>query len=295
MISIEDTAEIKLYNCAAALGKFDGLHRGHQLLIDRIRKTKKNGLTSVLCMIDMGKDGILSHREQEKILEENGVDILVRFPFTREFAALSPEDFVKEILFDKFHVKEIVVGTDFCFGCNRSGTVATLNDLADRYQYQVSAIEKLSMDGDIVSSTRIRNALLKGEMETANRLLGRNYRLIGRVTHGRHLGSTIGFPTANIFPEEGKLLPRCGVYASKIYTKKGTYRAITNIGSNPTVDIGNPVTIESYLFDFSGNLYEQEISVEPLRFIRQEQRFESVDQLKNQLFHDISFVKDLKY
>lgn len=295
MIIIEDTSELKLYNSAVALGKFDGIHKGHILLLDRLSELKKGGLTSVVCIIDMGKESILSEAERIRILEDAEVDYLVRFSFNPEFAALSPEVFVQKILVEKFHVKDIVVGTDFQFGCNRGGNVDTLNELSAKYDYHVSAIEKLQLEGETVSSTRIRTALSQGNLSVANLLLGRNYVLTGTVIHGRHLGRSIGFPTTNILPEQGKLLPKSGVYASIVHTGDHTYRAITNIGNNPSVGSGNQVTIESYVFDFVGDLYDTEIQIELIQYVRGEQKFGSIDDLKIQLERDISFVKDLKY
>lgn len=294
MIYLQDTTEIELHNSAVALGKFDGIHRGHMLLVNRLSELKEEGLTSVVCTIDMGKDSILSERERIEILEKAGVDYLVRFSFTREFAALTPKAFVQEILIRRFHVKDIVVGTDFQFGCNRTGNVDTLKKLAAEYQYHVSAIDKLKVEQAAVSSTRIRAALAAGDVSAANLLLGRNYTLTGVVLHGRHLGRTIGFPTANILPEEGKILPLCGVYASLVHAGGRIYRAVTNIGNNPTIDEKSCITIESYLLDFQGSLYGEVITVELTDFVRHEKKFDSVEILKKQLTNDISFVKRLE-
>jgi riboflavin kinase/FMN adenylyltransferase len=295
MIYLEDMSHIQFHDTAVALGKFDGIHRGHLLLVEHLAKQKVKGLTSVVCAIDMGKDSILSEEERKAILEEYGIDYLVHISFTPEFAATTPEDFIRNILVEKFHARDIVVGTDFRFGSKRAGNVETLEQYGRKYDFQVTAVPKLAAGNACISSTRIRGALAEGDLAQVKLLLGRAYSISGIVQMGRQLGRTIGFPTVNLAPPKGKLLPGNGVYASYVYVGNTSYKAITNIGNNPTIDSRNQTTIESYLFDFDGDLYGAPITVVPVKYIRGEQRFSDVTELKKQLISDISFVKDLQY
>ena len=274
---------------AVTIGKFDGFHLGHQKLLKELKKYPGE---AVVCKIDFPGQGLLLAKEQEELLDSFGVRRLVRLPFTSDFAARSPEDFVRGLLVDTLDARDVVVGVDFRFGVHRSGTVETLRSLGKKYGFNVHPVEKLSMDGSPVSSTRIRTCYEAGDMEGARKLLGYPVEFRGTVRHGRELGRTIGFPTANLIPEQEKLLPGFGVYASTV-TIQGSdtvYRGITNIGCRPTVNEGSDTTIETYIPGFSGDLYGREITVRPDSFIRGEKKFQHVEELVRQMQKDVHFL-----
>lgn len=207
---------------------------------------------------------------------------------------MEPEAFVKDILVDRLHAKYVVVGTDFGFGRKKRGNVKLLQELENRYGYQVLVLEKKKIDDKIVSSTYIRELVKNGNMEDVTKFLGRPYLLSGHVVHGKELGRTIQVPTANLLPQRGKLYPVAGVYASKIQLENGnSFYGITNIGDNPTVSSDSRVTIETHIFDFDADIYEQKIFVELLHFIRGEKKFAGIPELKQQMDADIQTAKRL--
>ena len=294
MIVIEDVSELKNHNIvksAVTIGKFDGVHRGHMLLINRILELKSDGYTAVVCMIEQSKPGIQSGIEKARYLEELGVDYLVKFRFTDEFARQSPEQFISGFLRDELDAAKIVVGKDFHFGYKRAGDTTTLKSFEKKYGYTCEFYEKLKEGDAVISSTEIRNALSMGNMSAAEIMLGRPYTLCGEVVHGRHLGSKLGFPTINILPTEDKLVPKYGVYSSRVFVSGAEFRAITNIGIKPTVG-GENVSSETYIFDFDSDIYGETVTVIPEAYLREEKKFNSVDELKKQIDIDISAVKN---
>lgn len=294
--------EFQLENTAVALGKFEGLHRGHQLLFHEIKKQKKAGLQSVVFTFDMpprsalegdtAYQQIYTKEERRILLEELQIDILVEHPFTKEFASQTPEEFVRDVLVGKAGAKVVVVGKDFRFGKKRSGDTAVLQKLASKYGYQLIVIEKLQMDHQDVSSTRIRAYLEKGEMEKAAELLGRPYTIVGEVVHGKALGRTIQIPTANQIANKNKLMPPNGVYVSRIKIKgeEKEFYGITNVGVKPTVEEHAVKGIETNILDFDKNIYGQKIAVELLHYKRPEMHFASVDELRHQMEQDVAFA-----
>ena len=299
MIYIKDP-DFKLENTAVALGKFEGLHRGHQLLFEQIKKQKVNGLYSAVFTFDMPPrsaiNGDSSYRqiytkeERRLLLEEMGIDILIEHPFTKEFAAQTPEEFVRNVLVEKAGAKKIVVGKDFRFGRKRSGNVEILRKLAPRYGYDLIVVDKLQMEHRDVSSTRIRSHLEKGEMEEANRLLGRPYAVVGPVVHGKALGRTIQIPTANQLADRNKLLPPNGVYISRVFIRgeEGYHYGITNVGVKPTVETGAQKDVETNIVDFDRDIYGETIKVELLHYRRPEMHFASLDALRAQMEKDVA-------
>lgn len=283
---------VKLNNTAVALGKFQGLHRGHMLLIDEVcAKSKELDLTSVVFTIDMGEDKVINlSDERADILEAAGVDVEVRCEFTPMFGAMSPEQFVKDILLDKLGAKYVVVGADFRFGYKRAGDVDMLKSFGSKYNFSVIAFDKLKVDDEIISSSHIRSLIEAGDMRNVATYMGRDYSITGKVIKGRQLGRTIGFPTANIIPSEGKLLPTFGAYSTEVTIDGIVYKGITNVGDNPTIDEDNVVTIETHLIDCDAILYDKTITVSFKDYIRPEKKFNSVEQLKAQLNQDMSYV-----
>lgn len=277
---------------AVTLGKFDGLHRGHQKLISHIREQKKSGLASIVFMIaPPGGPRLLTGQEMYRKLEDAGVDCLIECPYIPEILSMGPEQFLKEVLAEKLNAEYLAVGTDFRFGYQRSGDAYFLRSMQEKYHMKVDIIEKECYGEREISSTYVREALEKGEMELAAALLGYPFSVSGVVQHGRQLGRRIGMPTLNLIPESVKLLPPRGVYCTRTFFDGTPYCSITNIGSKPTVD-GSFVGVETYLYDFAEDLYGKEITVELLSFRRPERKFSSVEELKAQMEKDINSGKE---
>ena len=296
------SSEFQLHNSAVALGKFEGIHLGHQLLLNELKEKKSLGLNSVVFTFDMPPRAaingdkkfsqIFTKEERRRFLEQQGMDVMLEHPFTKEFAASSPEEFIENVLVKKVDAKVIVVGSDFHFGKKRSGSVANLRAMADRFGYDLIVKEKVQHEGKDISSTRIRELLEYGKMEKAAALLGRNYTIYGEVVHGKALGRTIQIPTINQIAEEVKLIPPNGVYVSKVHIDGETYHGVTNIGIKPTVEDSRIKGIETHIFDYSGDLYGKMVEVELLHFHRAELRFQNVEELKTQMQKDILFAKN---
>lgn len=283
------------------IGKFDGLHVGHQKLLHLVCEKKKDGVKAVVFTFDVppgaklsgkGMDTLVTNEERCQMLEEQGIDYLIECPFVPEIMSMEPERFVEEVLVGRLKAKYIVAGTDCGFGHNRRGDYKLLQKLAPTYGYEVDIVEKVQYQGRDISSTYVREEIARGNMELANFLLGYTYRISGKVEHGNHLGGTkLDMPTANLFPPEHKLLPPNGVYATKTIVDGKRYEGISNIGTKPTVSEGNVRGIETFLFDFSGDLYGRNITVELYTFERPEMKFASLDELKVQMHKDMEFGK----
>ena len=300
---VKDISEIKTKNgIAITFGKFDGLHVGHKLLIGGIISAKEKGYDAVAFSFNVPPSSVVRHEksivlmtngEKEYALEKIGVDYLVEFPFTEEVMHMEAYDFVKQLT-SKVKVGLIIVGDDFCFGYKRGGNVRLLEELKQEFGYELQIIKKLKSHGEIVSSTKIRESILSGDIDGANELLGYEYFIRGTVGEGRHLGSTIGIPTANIYPRDEKLVPKNGCYASRIKIDgDGEYFGITNIGTNPTVKDNRSISVETNIFDYEGDLYGKNITVSLMKFVREERKFDSVEALKNQINEDIAFVREM--
>lgn len=282
------------------IGTFDGVHLGHQKVIDNLKSiaTEIGGETVLFTfyphprlVVNPNDDSLrllTSLNEKIKKLEAAGVDHLVVFPFTQSFARLSYEEFVRSVLVEQMHVHTLVVGHDHRFGHNREGGYERIKTLADSLNFSVLRIEALSVENTDVSSTKIRDSLLSGAIAEANHFLGSPYTLSGTVTAGKQLGRTIGYPTANVVVDDShKLVPATGVYAARVLVMGACYNAMLNIGFRPTISQqADSRTIEVHLFDFSGDLYQQGIEVQMFERIRNEQKFESVQHLQQQLRTD---------
>lgn len=277
--------DFKIENSAVSLGKFDGFHRGHRLLLDRILAQKE--LHSTVFTFD----GILKDKqiyletEKRMLLERLGVEREVIFPFCEETKIMAPEVFIREILVKRMDAKLICVGEDFHFGKDRRGDVDMLSKYAPQYGYELCVFPKIKEDGEVISSTRIRGELAQGRIEKANCLLGDPYFVRGEVVHGNALGRTIGMPTANLLPGEQKLLPAYGVYATRVEADGKIYGGVTNVGVKPTIG-ADRANVETTLLHFDGDLYGKQITVYFLEFLRPEQRFDSLEELKAQMSRD---------
>ncbi|MBO5489485.1 MAG: bifunctional riboflavin kinase/FAD synthetase [Eubacterium sp.] len=283
--------EFQLHQTAVCIGKFDGIHKGHRLLIE---KTKETGLPVVMFTFQMLQPrGIYSLDEKEKLAESLGVDYLVSVTVTEEFMHMSAMQFVEEILCDKCDAKEIFVGEDFCFGYQRSGTAAMLKSLESVCGFHVNVFEKIKVDDIEVSSTRIRRELEIGNLEAANQLLDMPYFIKGTVVSGNQIGRTISVPTANVIPAEGKILPPKGVYAVMLDFRGKILQGVANLGTKPTVSGDNLIGLEISIFDFNETIYEEEVIVYLMAYQRSEKKFASLDDLKKQIQCDTKKAKEI--
>ncbi|HEX9150457.1 MAG TPA: bifunctional riboflavin kinase/FAD synthetase [Flavobacterium sp.] len=293
--SINDFSSTK--KTILTLGTFDGVHIGHKKILEKlIQKSKNENYESLVLtffphprmVLQEHSDIKLLNTIDEKIdlLEQIGIENLVIHPFDETFSRLSAEEFVKTVLVDRFHIQKIIIGYDHRFGRNRTANIDDLIDFGKQYDFEVEQISVQEINDISVSSTKIRKALLEGNMDLANKYLGYDYFLTGIVVKGKQLGRTIDFPTANLKIEENyKLIPQNGVYIIKSIVNQKTVFGMMNIGFNPTVE-GQSQSIEIHYFDFNEDLYDQKIRVSMLYRIRSEQKFESVALLKEQLEKD---------
>lgn len=297
MIIIENTTEFHLeHKSAVALGKFDGIHLGHRRLLERVLEQKKQGLQSVVFTFDTsaasffgGETKELSTREEKReMFSRLGIDVLIEFPLNRETAATEPRDFVAHYLSEQMRTAYLCAGSDISFGKGGAGDYALLAEYAEVCGYRVELIDKVRVDGEEVSSTRVRQAVRAGEMEKVSAMLGSPYRVSGKVAHGRQLGRKLGMPTANLLPDERKLLPPNGVYYSRTELGEKTYRSISNVGYKPTVSEERILGVETYLYDFTGEAYDRDMTVELLAFRRAEKAFASVEALRRQIETDVA-------
>lgn len=276
------------------IGTFDGVHIGHQkVLLNLINSAKKNSTSSVLLtffphprmVLQKNADIKLINTIEERIqlLKKTGLDILVIHEFTKDFAEETALDFVKNVLVDHLKISNLIIGYDHRFGKNREGNFDQLSEYGNIFGFEVNKISQQEIDHITISSTKIRKAIELGNIEEANRYLGYHFMLTGEIVKGKNLGEKIGFPTANLFIEETyKLLPKTGSYIVKSELENQTVYGMMNIGYNPTVK-GKKQTIEIHFFNFNKDLYGKKIQIDVLKFLRDEQKFESVDDLKNQL------------
>lgn len=273
---------------AVTIGKFDGLHRGHQKLVDRIRGYASDECDSVLCAFDMHRDAIMTNRERREHLDGK-IDWLIDCPFTEQLRNMEAEDFIRDILFGKLNAAHVVVGNDFVFGHEKRGSVAMLEKYAAEYGYTVDVVEKERYQDMIISSTYIRDALAQGDVQLAERLLGYPYELTGPVRHGKQLGRTLGFPTMNIEPEAQKILPRYGVYACRVKIDGKWYNGVGNAGVKPTVTDERRRLFEVYVYEYEGDAYGKEVTAQFCGFERPEVKFGSVEELKEQVMRDMQY------
>ena len=280
---------------AVTIGKFDGLHRGHQKLVDKIRDYASDECDSVLCAFDMHRDAIMTNRERREHLEGK-IDWLIDCPFTETLRNMEAEDFIRDILCAGLNAAHIVVGRDFAFGHNKRGSVEMLERYAPQYGYTVDVVEKERYGDMIISSTYIRDALAQGDVRLAEQLLGYPYELTGPVRHGKQLGRTLGFPTMNVEPEAQKILPRYGVYACRVKIDGEWYNGVGNAGVKPTVTDERRRLFEVYVYGYEGDAYGKEVTVRFCGFERPEVKFGSVEELREQVMKDmqygIDFFKD---
>jgi len=286
-------------NTVLTVGTFDGVHAGHRAILDTVvRKAKERGARSALVtfdphprdIINPGDAGIkllTTIQERSEILNELGIDEMIVIPFNRDFSLLSSEEFIRDIIFRKIGVSEFVIGYDHQFGRNREGTIETIENLGRELGFDAYVVSKREIGRQTVSSTAIRKAIGEaGDVERAAEFLERPYRLNGTVVHGEKRGKEIGYPTANIKPEHPrKVIPKDGVYAVRVRVIDSWFKGMMNIGTRPTFD-SSLRTLEVNLFDFNENIYGKNLQVRFINRIRDEVKFDGIDELVQQLQED---------
>jgi riboflavin kinase/FMN adenylyltransferase len=288
------------FNTAIALGNFDGIHIGHQQLINTmISKAKDLGIKSSLLLfknhtkatIDNNKPNMITSNEQKfKICEELGIDIIYLLDFDDSLMKLSGEDFIKNIIIDKMNCKLLVVGFDYRFGYKASGDSKLLLELGKKHNIDVIVLDPVYKNNEVISSSIIRNLVAIGHMDEVTNILGRPYSILGKVITGKNRGNKLGFPTANIELMDNYVIPKNGVYITNTIVDNKKYLSATNIGYNPTFN-EDILKIETYILDFSENIYGKTIEVEFIDFLRDDIKFKNKEELINQMNLDIEMVK----
>lgn len=286
-------------NSVVTVGTFDGVHAGHRAILDTVlKKAEERNARSVIVTFDPHPREIISPgdagikllttlQERREILEELGIDIMVVIPFDRDFSLLSSEEFVRDIIYNKIGVGEFVIGYDHQFGKNREGSIETIEQQGKKLGFDAYVVSKREVGAKTVSSTAIRNTISEeGDVEQAAKFLQRMYRLNGMVVHGDKRGKKIGYPTANIKPEDArKIIPKDGVYAVKVRFEGEWYGGMMNIGTRPTFE-DKQRTLEVHLFEFDEDIYGKEVQVRFIKRIRDEEKFNGIEELVDQLEKD---------
>jgi len=284
-------------NPVATVGVFDGVHKGHLEIINKLSAiAREKNCESVVITFEPHPRLVLPHHAEIKLLqtldeklqrfEQAGVDVVLVIPFDREFARITPHDFIKNILVDSLHVSHVITGYDHFFGQNRQGDIGLLTQMGEKYNFTVDELRMVTVGSNSVSSSSVRRALLDGDVHLASSLLGYVYSLTGSVVTGNKIGRNIGFPTANLKPEsDHKLIPGQGVYASLVTINGLVYKGMTNIGYRPTIDADH-LTIEVNIFNFNQDIYGLDITLSFVERIRSERRFASLGELQLQLAND---------
>lgn len=293
---------------AIAIGKFDGIHKGHQRLLQEIFAAKSQGLKAAVFTFDpspavflngSGVRELMTKEEKRARFAEMGVDYLVEYPFNRESASVLPEDYVNRFLIQKMHAALIAAGEDVTFGYRGAGDAKLLQKLAGEKGVAVSIIPKLSYNSREISSTYVREAVQEGNMELAALLMGQPFFVQGIVAHGNQIGRTIGMPTVNVHPDKTKLMPPNGVYCATVHLSPDgedgrsgrILRGVTNVGFKPTVQQDKRLGVETFLFDFDEDLYDRKITVFLHHFLRPEMKFDGLAALKEAISGDVSAAK----
>jgi riboflavin kinase/FMN adenylyltransferase len=297
-----DSLPEDISNPVVTIGNFDGVHKGHQALFTKLKdRAKELKGTSLVITFEPHPIKVMSPEklkplitvlEQKKeLVISQGIDLLLLIKFTMKFSGIAARDFVKDILVDKIRIKEIIVGYDYAFGHNREGDIQLLRDMGKEFDFTVTEVEPVYAGNTLVSSTSIRNLILEGKISEANRLLGRDYQLMGEVVEGRRRGKPLlGYSTANLKLPEG-LIPREGVYIVTVELEGRLYQGLTNIGYNPTFK-NKVLSIETHILDFSADIVSQNIKVNFLARLRDEIRFGTAEELSQQITRDIEGARE---
>ena len=288
------------------IGTFDGVHIGHRKILNRLNEIKTDmNQKSIVFTFSPHPRKILfpeqtdlqiltTDNEKIQLIESLCIDVIVIFPFTIEFAQIEPLKFIKEILIEKMNMKKLVIGYDHRFGKDRRGDLSTFKTQADVFGYEVEEIPVQEINDLNVSSTRIRKALFEGDIKLANSNLGYNYSISGTVVKGKQLGRTIGYPTANLLiKDKDKLIPKIGVYFVEVVYNNSNYCGMMNIGTNPTTDNDNLLKLEVNIFNFDKDIYNEDLEIRFIERIRNEEKFNSIEELKNAIKSDEEKCKKL--
>jgi riboflavin kinase/FMN adenylyltransferase len=279
---------------AVTVGKFDGIHLGHELLTHNLIRQEKIGRKSVVITFDtsprisLKKDltkVLITNEERIQRMRHSGISYLIQCPFEQEIRDLSPEDFIR-VLVQELHMEYMTCGTDFRFGSQGRGDVAMLRQLADTYGFTLDVMDKVTCDERVISSTLIREEITRGHVAEAARLLGYPYFVWGVVVHGNHLGRQYSMPTINVYPSPEKLLPPNGVYVTEVELDHHKYHGVTNVGVKPTIGDANRMGIETHILDFSRDVYQKSARITFLEFLRPEMKFDSLEELFHQMLQD---------
>ena len=287
--------------CAISIGKFDGIHAGHQLLLEEVLKRKEEGMLATVFTFFPSPEELFKGEhlpaidtivEKRQRFMEMGIDLLIEYPLTYQTASISPKDFMNQILWQNLHAGYIVSGSDLSFADKGAGNADMLRKFAVEKGFQYEVVDKVVIDATVVSSTVIRKAIEEGNIEFANRLLHRNYQVSGIVERGKQLGRTIDVPTINITADPQKLLPKKGVYVSRSLIDEKWIYGISNVGSKPTVKDNDVINVETHLFDINEDLYGKCVITEFISFVRGERKFSSVTELAEQMKKDVTYGKN---
>lgn len=288
------------FDTVVTIGNFDGVHKGHQVLIEKTATyAKARGIKSAVFtflnhpinyFVPEKVKNIFDEKEKERLIEGFGIDYLIDIPFDKAMTQISAEQFIVKILKDKIHAKKIVVGHDFTFARNKEGTVDVLREMGHEYGIEVEIVQPIKINGIRVSSTFIRELISKGRVDEIPQYLGTPYVIEGEIIHGKANGRKMGYPTANISLKDQIINPKNGIYASRVIIDGKKYFGATNVGMNPTVN-GKYLSIETNILDFDEDIYGKRVRIEFLEKIRDEKKFESLDELRKQLDLDTGFVR----
>lgn len=301
--TMEELHSLKNENirCGISIGKFDGIHAGHQVLLHEILKRKEQGLVAVVFTFFPSPEELFSGRhlpaidtviEKRQGFAEMGVDILVEYPLTYATASVSPEDFMQKILYEDLHAEYVASGPDLSFGDRGRGSVAMLKEFSEQHGFRYDVIDKVTVKGTVVSSSLIRKSIEEGNIDLANELLKRNYQITGIVEKGQQIGRKIHLPTINITPDPQKLLPKKGVYVSRSCVDGRWYFGISNVGSKPTVKDNDIINVETHLFDVDMDMYGKCVTTEFLHFVRGERKFDGLQELGKQMQLDSEYGRN---
>ncbi len=285
------------------IGNFDGVHLGHIVLINMIKKLKRDKYTDCntvvfsfsphpMAFFNKSKFNFIFNDEEKcHIFEDMGVDVLVEYPFDNDTKNMSQDEFINDVLIEKLNCKALVVGENWHFGKDKQGSALSIKAALEKMGVEVIIIKSTLYNNEKLGSTTIRKIIADGDLEEANTLLGKSYFISGEVVYGKQLGRTIGFPTMNIIPPDDKLLPPNGVYISFVHIDGVVHQSITNVGVNPTVD-GEKTTVESHVLNYDDDAYGKKIKVELIKKIRDEKKFNSIDELKNEIDRNVKYLKE---
>ncbi len=289
-------------NPVATIGNYDGIHLGHRRIIERVKeRAREIDGTSMLItffphplhVLKPEKElaPIVPVEERKRLIEEAGIDVLFLVPFTEEFSSLSPDDFVESVLVQKLGIKGLVVGYDFKFGRGGKGDLRLLERMGKAHSFFVEEMAEITLDGEKIGSNRVRKLVAAGSVAAAARVLGRPYALAGTVMRAKGRGRTIGYPTINL-KTEYTLIPKNGVYVTEVEIEDRLFAAVTNVGTNPTFERGRERSIESYILDFDGDLYDRWVRIRFLERIRDEVRFSGIDELVARIGKDVEWARE---